>query len=153
MPLGAIIFVIVGFPIVVIFFVRALRSDRMVNVKHRDFGDTKWIGLGGNQTSCEVVDVVGLPDSMLLEIAESAIKAMGGQRIESREDVVMAWALFTFPGPPMQIGVRAKKLPGNVTRYECCSRPRYSTSVTDFGQGRRLVVTLKNQIISVSSTG
>jgi hypothetical protein len=125
----------------------------MVNVKHRDYGDTKWVGAGGNQISCEVLDVVGLSDPQSLEIAESAIKAMGGQRIETREDVVQAWARFTFPYPSMQIGVRAKKLPNNVTRYECCSRPRYSTTVTDLGQGRRLAATLKTQIISVTGTG
>lgn len=152
MPLGAIIFIIGGFPIVIVFFVRGLRSDRMVNVKHRDYGDTNWVGTGGNQTSCEVLDVAGLPDPQSLEIAESAIKAIGGQRIETVDDVVQAWARYAFPYPSMQIGIRAKKLPNGVTRYECCSRPRYSTTVTDLGQGRRLAANLKNQIISVTGS-
>jgi hypothetical protein len=152
MPLGALIFLILGFPVVIVFFVRGLRSDRMVNVKHGDYGDTKWVDASGNQCFSEVIDVVGLSEPQSLEIAESAIKAIGGQRIEIRKDVVQAWARFTFPYPSMQIGVRAKRLSNDVARYQCCSRPRYSTTMTDLGQGRRLAATLKTQIASITGT-
>jgi hypothetical protein len=151
-PLGGIIFFIVAIPVVIFAVVRNLCSDRMVNVKHRDYDDTDWVGKVGKLTSCEVFDVAGLSEAKSLEIAELAIKAAGGQRMETHDNVVQAWAPFSFPYPSTQIGVRVQSLLNDVTRFECCCRPRYSTTLADFGRVRRSAAKIRNQITLITNS-